>query len=417
MHHRAFLAAAAGVALLLCSLCNADKDFGCDFEEEEDLEDLVLLQGGEFVMGTNDTGEALFDDVDGESPARVTFVSPFKISRFAVSNSEFAKFVAATGYKTVAEEFGWSFAFEDLMSDKLKTSCEEASLFSPWWVKVSGADWRHPQGPDSSIKTKMDHPVTQMSYLDAQAYCHWRHKDGRLPTEAEWEFAARGGKPNSVFPWGDDIAPDGKHRMNVWQSSIPKEALPTKNFYLNGEYYIVGDPTADGQFILSPPSPQKEQFMRSLGEDHSESLVPTHQAQEQVGGLPIPVRVELEGMEKVMASITVTHVFYSAGNSLEDGFEGTAPVNEYGPQNDYGMYNMVGNVWEWVADWWTTHHNVSFPVTVNPKGPSTGEKRVLKGGSFICNWLTCPRMRPSGRKGLPEDSGSDSLGFRCAADP
>lgn len=131
---------------------------------------------------------------------------------------------------------------------------------------------------------------------------------------------------------------------------------------------------------------------------------------------PTPITIRLEGEEKIMASITVTHAFYSAGNSLEDGFEGTCPVDEYGPQNAFGLYNMVGNVWEWVADWWTIDHNVTFPTIINPKGPETGDKRVLKGGSFICNWLTCPRMRPSGRKGLPPDSGSDTLGFRCAAD-
>eukprot|EP01106_Pelomyxa_sp_JSP_P018363 TRINITY_DN837_c0_g1_i1.p1 TRINITY_DN837_c0_g1~~TRINITY_DN837_c0_g1_i1.p1 ORF type:complete len:225 (+),score=64.60 TRINITY_DN837_c0_g1_i1:449-1123(+) len=200
------------------------------------------------------------------------------------------------------------------------------------------------------------------------------------------------------------MVPGGTHRMNIWQSKVPPENLPNKNFYINGEYYIVPDSRS---IHLLPPGNQ-QQYLTS--DQDTNALQPV------AGGEETAVRVVLEGEEKVLASIQVTHAFYSAGNSLDDGYEGTCPVDEYGPQNDFGLYNMAGNVWEWTADWWTTQHEVTFPTTVNPKGPPSGEKRVLKGGSFICNWLTCPRMRPSGRKGLPPDSGSDSLGFRCAAD-
>ncbi|KAH3766258.1 sulfatase-modifying factor 1 [Pelomyxa schiedti] len=372
--------------------------------------DLVMLPGGVFIMGTNDTtNQALFDDADGESPARFVNVNPFKISKYAITNAEFARFVLKTGYVTDAEKYGWAFVFEPLLSEQMSQTCTEAAYFAPWWVKVEGADWKHPHGPDSSVKGLSDHPVVQMSWNDANQFCSWYTPGGRLPTEAEWEYASRGGVDGNMFPWGNEMTPEGKHRMNIWQSSIPSDYLPKKNLYINGEYYLVADQDQGMQIYLTPPT---EGLYLTASEHSAEDI---NQLQTVSDTQPEYIKVVLEGDQKVMASIKTTHAFYSSGNSLDDGYIGTCPVEEYGPQNDFGMHNMVGNVWEWVADWWTTHHQVTFPYLENPAGPESGDKKVLKGGSFICNWLTCPRMRPSGRKGLPPDSGSDTLGFRCAS--
>eukprot|EP00727_Mastigamoeba_balamuthi_P009664 m51a1_g532 putative myosin IK (1161) ;mRNA; f:373782-379358 len=364
----------------------------------EHAANLVALSGGAFVLGTNDTSAALFDETDGETPARHARVGPFRISRFAVTNEEFAEFVAETGYVTEAEKFGWSFAFESLLSARQQQLSTQAAMFAPWW----------------------GHPVVQVSWTDAATFCRWYVDSGRLPTEAEWEYAAKGGLENAKYPWGDEMNPEGRHRMNIWQSAVPEDYLPKKNFYLNGEYYIYPDIESEGYKMLLPNSvieaKAKQQLTASAGSKDSQMTRSGASNQGQPTGEQGLVKVELDGWDKAVASIKVTHAFYRAGNSEVDGWTGTCPVDAYGPQNAYGLYNMAGNVWEWVEDWWTIHHRVDYPVTVNPRGPATGDKCVLKGGSFICNWLTCPRMRPSGRKGLPPDSASDSIGFRCAAD-
>eukprot|EP00996_Jenningsia_fusiforme_P000807 NODE_1731_length_1423_cov_55.231441_g1561_i0.p1 GENE.NODE_1731_length_1423_cov_55.231441_g1561_i0~~NODE_1731_length_1423_cov_55.231441_g1561_i0.p1 ORF type:complete len:437 (-),score=72.30 NODE_1731_length_1423_cov_55.231441_g1561_i0:112-1377(-) len=359
---------------------------------------MVLLGGGEFTMGTNDTTAAIFDESDGETPARRVHLSPFRIGRFAVTNKDFAEFVKETGYITEAERWGWSFAFESFLSEEVHRNSTLASALAPWWVKVDGADWKHPHGIDSSIDERIDHPVVQVSWDDAAAFCEWYAPGGRLPTEAEWEFAARGGLDSKLYPWGDEMNPSGQHRMNIWQSALPKEQLPSENFYLNGEYYLL--PSEEGLRLLSPIKTEAiAEEMAALVSRSSTGLQ----------------RIQLEGVQKAAASVQMTHRFYSSGNSKEDGHSGTCPVDAYGPQNDYGMHNMAGNVWEWTADKWTTNHHIEWPVTKDPRGAPEGSKQVLKGGSFICNWLTCPRMRPSGRKALDPDSGSDSIGFRCAA--
>ena len=156
---------------------------------------------------------------DGEGPIHVVELSPYRIAPHAVTNGEFAAFVASTGHVTEAEQFGWSFVFAGLLPDDFPPTAAVAS--APWWRQVQGADWRHPEGPATDVGDRGDHPVVHVSWGDAAAFCAW--SGTRLPTEAEWEMAARGGRRNSVFPWGDDLEPDGRHMMNVFQGHFPAD--------------------------------------------------------------------------------------------------------------------------------------------------------------------------------------------------
>jgi len=174
----------------------------------------VLVDAGAFWMGS---GDSLAYPDDGEGPVREVETSPYQIDVHAVSNAHFAAFVDDTGHLTEAERFGWSFVFAGLLPDDFPPT--EGVAAAPWWRKVDGADWSHPEGPESSLEGRGDHPVVHVSWNDAAAFCECA--GGRLPTEAEWERAARGGLERAVFPWGDELEPGGEHRMNVWQGEFP----------------------------------------------------------------------------------------------------------------------------------------------------------------------------------------------------
>jgi formylglycine-generating enzyme required for sulfatase activity len=279
---------------------------------------MVLIPAGTFEMG-NHLGNGY--RADGETPVHAVTLPAFLIDRFAVSNARFASFVDATGYVTEAERFGWSFVFEGLLPEKARSGKRRVPG-AEWWLQVTGANWRHPEGPGSGIDRRLDHPVVHVSWNDAHAFCAWSAT--RLPTEAEWERAARGGRARQTFPWGNDLNPDGKHRMNVWQGRFP-------------EY-----------------------------------------------------------------------------NSRADGYLGTAPVDAFLP-NDYGLFNVTGNVWEWCSDWfavdaYTRHEPVS------PAGPTSGSSKVMRGGSYLCHKSYCNRYRVDARSSNTPDSSTGNIGFRCARD-
>ncbi|XP_008852788.1 formylglycine-generating enzyme isoform X2 [Nannospalax galili] len=281
------------------------------------LTKMVPIPAGVFTMGTDDPQIKQ----DGEAPARSVAIDAFYMDAYEVSNAEFEKFVNSTGYLTEAEKFGDSFVFEGMLSEQVKSHIHQAVAAAPWWLPVKGADWRHPEGPESTILHRLDHPVLHVSWNDAVAYCMWAGK--RLPTEAEWEYSCRGGLQNRLFPWGNKLQPKGQHYANIWQGEFP------------------------------------------------------------------------------------------VSNTGEDGFQGTAPVDAF-PPNGYGLYNIVGNVWEWTSDWWTVHHSVE--EAHNPKGPPSGKDRVKKGGSYMCHKSYCYRYRCAARSQNTPDSSASNLGFRCAAD-
>lgn len=173
-------------------------DFGDD--------DMVKINGGDYVVGTN---EPIFQS-DRESPERMLYINEFYIDKYEVSNADFAEFVEATEYVTYAEKFGDSFVFQGHLSEDTKDAYKNSRVVSaPWWYKVNGTTWKHPEGMGSSIDDRMDHPVVHVSWFDASAFCKWLGK--RLPTEDEWEAACRGGKKRKLYPWGNKLSPGDTH--------------------------------------------------------------------------------------------------------------------------------------------------------------------------------------------------------------
>jgi len=177
---------------------------------------MQLLPGGAFLMGAND---AEGFPADGESPIREVTLEPFFLAPTAVTNVQFATFVKATGHVTEAEQYGSAFVFHALVTDPTARRSARAVAGTPWWLDVPGASWRRPEGPTSDIGARQSHPVVHVSWHDTQAYCEWAGV--RLPTEAEWEYAARGGLEQRRYPWGDELTPGGRHHCNVWQGSFP----------------------------------------------------------------------------------------------------------------------------------------------------------------------------------------------------
>jgi formylglycine-generating enzyme required for sulfatase activity len=299
---------------------------------------MVWVPGGMFGMGSN-------DHYPEEAPVHSVAVDGFWIDRAPVTNSDFHKFVTATRYVTFAELKPDPKDYPGALPHMLRAG---SLVFTPpshevdlhdwgqWWQFKFGANWRRPYGPRSSIAALHDHPVVHVAYRDAEAYARWAGKE--LPTEAEWEFAARGGLDGAEFAWGDEFTPDGRYMANTWQGAFPHENLKT------------------------------------------------------------------------------------------DGYERTSPVGAFRP-NGYGLYDMIGNVWEWTTDWYSPRHeaDVEKPCCIpqNPRGgredasndPSQPEiripRKVLKGGSHLCAPNYCRRYRPAARHAEPVDTSTSHVGFRC----
>ncbi|KAJ1527008.1 hypothetical protein ONE63_008552 [Megalurothrips usitatus] len=237
--------------------------------------DMVSLEGGEFTMGTD---EPVFV-ADGEGPARRVRVRQFHLDVHEVSNAEFELFCNKTNYRTEAESFGDSFVFDPLVSEETRKTLTQAVAAAPWWVPVKGADWRHPEGPDSDLEGRMDHPVVHVSWNDAVAYCKWAGK--RLPTEAEWEYACRSGLEGRFYPWGNKLNPHGEHWMNIWQGNFPAEdtgedgykatapvtAFKPNSFGLKNMVGNVWEWTEDWWAIKHSPSLQEDPVGPETGTD------------------------------------------------------------------------------------------------------------------------------------------------------
>jgi sulfatase modifying factor 1 len=300
--------------------------------------DMVWIPGGTFRMGSD-------QHYAEEAPAHRVTVEGFWIDRTPVTNRQFKAFVNATGHVTTAQIVPDPKDYPGALPEMIYAG---SLVFLPparvnglndwtqWWSFMKGANWRRPYGPKSNIREFDDHPVVHVSFADALAYAQWAGKD--LPTEAEWEFAARGGLDGEEFAWGNELTPDGRHMANTWQGNFP------------------------------------------------------------------------------------------TNNLCEDGFERTSPVKAFRP-NGYGLHDMIGNVWEWTTDWWSSHHepDAAKPCCIaqNPRGGPEGgsldptqpniriPRKVLKGGSHLCAPNYCRRYRPAARHAEPVDTSTSHVGFRC----
>jgi formylglycine-generating enzyme required for sulfatase activity len=299
---------------------------------------MVLIPGGTFRMGSD-------VHYPEEAPIHRVTVDAFWIDCAPVTNRAFRMFVEATGYRTFAEIAPDAKDYPGALPHMLKAGSlvftppnhpVDLSNFANWWTFKFGASWRRPYGKDSSIRGLDDHPVVHVAYPDAQAYAAWAGKE--LPTEAEWEFAARGGLAGAEFAWGDEFMPGGRHMANTWQGEFPQQ------------------------------------------------------------------------------------------NLAEDGFHRTSPVKAF-PPNGYGLYDMIGNTWEWTTDWYTSKHESEAPkaccIPENPRGGGETDsydpcqpqfkipRKVAKGGSHLCAPNYCRRYRPAARHAQPIDTSMSHLGFRC----
>ena len=304
---------------------------------------MVQIPGGRFMMGSDcrnarlDRESGMVSPGDGEYPLREARIKSFFMDRIDVTYGQFKEFVEETGYITDAELYGWSFVFDYTLP--IEKRSQNTVDKNPWWSIVLNASWRFPYGKDVSIPYEDDYPVVHVSHRDAKMFCAWKGK--RLPTEGEWEYAARGGLSQKTFPWGDE-----KPYTKPWYGEEGKKTKHRCNLF-------------QGQFPFN--------------------------------------------------------------NTAEDGFYSVAPATSFEP-NHFGLYNMVGNVWDWVADQYSVYHttdvyeplNVNNSIDVDVDGSRKNiVKRVSKGGSWICFY---PCARNSARQGIESDSSSNILGFRCARD-
>jgi len=299
---------------------------------------MVWIAGGTFLMGSE-------HHYPEEAPVHRVQVSGFWMDRHPVTNAQFQKFVETTGHITIAEVAPDPRDYRGVLPPILEPHSMvfvkpdgpvDLNDSRNWWVCMRGADWRHPDGPNSSIRGLDDHPVVNVAYRDAQAYSIWAGK--MLPTEAQWEFAARGGLESAEFPWGNEAMPGGRQMANVWQGQFPWQ------------------------------------------------------------------------------------------NLASDGYERTSPVGSF-PPNGYGLFDMVGNVWEWTADWYRPRHPAdernASGIPVDPRGGLRKEsfdprqprsripRKVLKGGSYLCAPDHSYRYRPAARHPQPVDTSACHVGFRC----
>lgn len=250
------------------------------FEKGNDKDaEMIRLSGGTFLMGTEDK-EGF--PADGEGPVKEMTLSDFEIAPATVTNNEFKKFIDTTHYVTDADRYGWSFVFYGLLSEKARAAHPRVAVQTPWWAAIEGACWNRPEGPDSNISQRMDHPVVQVSWNDAQAYCRWAGL--RLPTEAEWEYAARGGLVQKKYPWGDELTPGGKHQCNIWQGIFPQYnslkdgflgTAPARSFSPNGYglYNVSGNVWEWCADWFSPDFRRRDTSINPRGPEEGQSRV------------------------------------------------------------------------------------------------------------------------------------------------